>query len=71
MAAWSHEPYIFSASYGTDLQKGDIRKVLATDDTVRRGVFSVRLTVAPSLSRAFRHPDEGDRPSTPLKGVIQ
>jgi hypothetical protein len=71
VAAWMHEPYIFSMSYGTDLQRGDIRKVVASDDIVRRGVFSVRLTVAPSISRAFRHPDEGDRPSTPLKGVIQ
>ena len=71
VAAWMHEPYIFSVSYGTDLQQGDIRKVVASDDLVRRGVFSVRLTVAPSLSRAFRRPDDPDRPSTPLKGVLQ
>jgi hypothetical protein len=71
VAAWSRKPYILQVSYGTDVQKGDIRTRGAIDEYVRRGVFLVRLTVAPSLSRAFRRGDEGDLPSTPLKGVIE
>jgi hypothetical protein len=38
---------------------------------VRRGVFLVRLTIAPRLSRAFRPTDDADQPTTPLKGVLQ
>jgi hypothetical protein len=71
VAAWSRQPYILSVSYGTDVQKGDIRSRGAADEYVRRGVFLVRLTVAPRLSRAFRPRDEADQPLTPLKGVIE
>jgi hypothetical protein len=71
VAAWSRQPYILSASYGTDVQKGDIRSRGAGDEYVRRGVFLVRLTVAPRLSRAFRPRDQADQPLTPLKGVIE
>ena len=71
VGAWTRQPYILSVSYGTDLQKGDIRSRGRADEYVRRGVFLVRLTVAPRLSRAFRPRDEGDQPLTPLKGVIE
>ena len=69
--AWSREPYIVSFSYGSDLQQGDIRTRRSADEQMRRGVFLVRLTVAPRLSRAFRPPDDADEATTPLKGVIQ
>ena len=71
VAAWSRQPYILQMSYGTDLQKGDIRTRGGADEYVRRGVFLVRLTVAPRLSRAFRPRGEANEPSTPLKGVIE
>ena len=71
VGAWSRQPYHLSVSYGADLQKGDIRSRGAADEYVRRGVFLVRLTVAPRLSRAFRPGDEADPPLTPLKGVIE
>jgi hypothetical protein len=71
VAAWSRQPYHLSLSYGTDLQKGDIRSRGAVDEYVRRGVFLARLTVAPRLSRAFRPRDDADPPLTPLKGVIE
>jgi hypothetical protein len=71
VAAWSRQPYVLSVSYGTDVQKGDIRSRGAADEYVRRGVFLVRLTVAPRLSRAFRPRDGADQPLTPLKGVIE
>ena len=54
IGAWSREPYIVSFSYGSDLQQGDIRSRRSGEEQVRRGVFLVRLTVAPRLSRAFR-----------------
>jgi hypothetical protein len=68
--AWVRQPYIVTISYGSDMQKGDIRSRGAVEEYVRRGVFLVRLTVAPRLSRAFRGRD-GDQPLTPLKGVIE
>jgi len=71
VAAWSRQPYHLSLSYGTDLQKGDIRSRGAADEYVRRGVFLARLTVAPRLSRAFRPGDDANPPLTPLKGVIE
>jgi hypothetical protein len=71
VGAWTRQPYILSVSYGTDVQKGDIRSRGAADEYVRRGVFLVRLTVAPRLSRAFRPRGEADQPLTPLKGVIE
>ena len=71
VGAWSWQPYILSVSYGTDVQKGDIRSRGRADEYVRRGVFLVRLTVAPRLSRAFRPRDDSDQPLTPLKGVIE
>jgi len=71
VSAWSREPYIIAVSYGADLQRGDIRSGRFEDEQVRRGVFLVRLTIAPRLSRAFRPRDDSDEPTTPLKGVIQ
>ena len=71
VGAWARQPYILSMSYGTDVQKGDIRSRGAADEYVRRGVFLVRLTVAPRLSRAFRPRGDADEPLTPLKGVIE
>jgi hypothetical protein len=71
VGAWSRQPYILSVSYGTDVQKGDIRSRGRADEYVRRGIFLVRLTVAPRLSRAFRPRDETAQPLTPLKGVIE
>lgn len=71
VGAWTRQPYIVSVSYGTDVQKGDIRSRGFSDEFVRRGVFLVRLTVAPRLSRAFRPRDDMDQPLTPLKGVIE
>ena len=71
VGAWSRQPYILSVSYGSDIQKGDIRSRGRADEYVRRGIFLVRLTVAPRLSRAFRPRDEADQPLTPLKGVIE
>jgi len=71
VGAWSRQPYILSLSYGTDVQKGDIRSRGRADEYVRRGVFLVRLTVAPRLSRAFRPRDDSSQPLTPLKGVIE
>ncbi|HEV8395195.1 MAG TPA: hypothetical protein VGQ37_13020 [Vicinamibacterales bacterium] len=71
VGAWSRQPYILSVSYGTDVQKGDIRSRGAADEYVRRGVFLVRLTVAPRLSRAFRPRGDAEQPLTPLKGVIE
>lgn len=71
VGSWSRQPYFLSVSYGTDLQKGDIRSRGASDEYVRRGVFLARLTIAPRLSRVFRPRDEGDQPLTPLKGVIE
>ena len=70
-SVWSAQPYILAISYGSDLQRGDIRGRLSADEQVRRGVFLVRLTIAPRLSRAFRPPDDADQPTTPLKGVLQ
>jgi hypothetical protein len=70
VGAWSRQPYIVTVSYGNDLQKGDIRSRGAADEYVRRGVFLVRLTVAPSLSRVFRPRDDAEQ-RTPLKGVIE
>jgi hypothetical protein len=70
VGAWSREPYILAMSYGADLQRGNIRTTRPADEQVHRGVFSVRLTIAPRLSRAFR-PGDGDTPTTPIKGVIQ
>ncbi len=71
--AWNMQPYIINVSYGADLQRGDIRGRRAADDYIRRGVFLVRLTIAPRLSRVFRPQDDADadRPTTPLRGVIQ
>lgn len=71
VGAWSRQPYILSVSYGSDVQKGDIRSRGRADEYVRRGVFLVRLTVAPRLSRAFRPHDDTSQPLTPLKGVIE
>jgi hypothetical protein len=71
VGAWSRQPYIVTVSYGNDLQRGDIRSRGAADEYVRRGVFLVRLTVAPRLSRVFRPQDTADQPLTPLKGVIE
>ena len=71
VAAWSRQPYILSVSYGNDVQRGDIRSRGASDEYVRRGVFLVRLTVAPRLSRAFRPQGDAEQPLTPLKGVIE
>jgi len=70
-SVWTAQPYILAISYGSDLQRGDIRGRRAADEQVRRGVFLVRLTIAPRLSRAFRPPDDADQPTTPLKGVLQ
>jgi hypothetical protein len=70
VGAWSREPYILSISYGADLQHGNIRTTRPADERVLRGVLSVRMTVAPRLSRAFSQPDDADRPTTPLKGVV-
>ena len=71
VTAWIRQPYIVTLSYGSDMQKGNIRSRGATEEFVRRGVFLVRLTVAPRLSRVFRGRDDGDQPLTPLKGVIE
>jgi hypothetical protein len=71
VGAWSRQPYVLSVSYGTDVQKGDIRSRGRADEYIRRGIFLVRLTVAPRLSRAFRPRDEAAQPLTPLKGVIE
>jgi hypothetical protein len=71
VGAWSREPYILSVSYGSDLQRGDIRSRRSAEEQVRRGVLLVRLTIAPRLSRAFRPRDGADEPTTPLKGVLQ
>ena len=71
VTAWSRQPYIVTLSYGSDMQKGDIRSRGAAEEFVRRGVFLLRLTIAPRLSRAFRGRDDGDQPLTPLRGVIQ
>jgi hypothetical protein len=71
VSAWIRQPYIVTVSYGSDMQKGDIRSRGATQEFVRRGVFLVRLTVAPRLSRVFRGRDDGEQPLTPLKGVIE
>jgi hypothetical protein len=71
IGAWSREPYILAVSYGSDLQRGDIRSHRSADEHVRRGILLVRMTIAPRLSRAFRPRDPADEPTTPLKGVIQ
>ena len=68
VGAWSRQPYILSVSYGTDVQKGDIRSRGRADEYVRRGIFLVRLTVAPRLSRAFRPRDEARSASDPPQG---
>jgi hypothetical protein len=70
-SVWTAQPYILAVSYGSDFQRGDIRGRRAADEQVRRGVFLVRLTIAPRLSRAFRPTDDADQPTTPLKGVLQ
>jgi len=70
-SVWTAQPYILAVSYGLDLQRGDIRGIRSADEQVRRGVFLVRLTIAPRLSRAFRPTDDADQPTTPLKGVLQ
>lgn len=69
VTSWSRQPYILSFSYGADFQRGNIRTHRNGEEEVRRGVFLVRLTIAPRLSRAFRPPD--DQPTTPIRGVIQ
>jgi hypothetical protein len=71
VTSWSRQPYILSMSYGADLQRGDIRTHRSGEEEVRRGVFLVRLTIAPRLSRAFRPPDAVDQPTTPNRGVTQ
>ena len=70
-SVWTAQPYILSISYGLDLQRGDIRGIRSADEQVRRGVFLVRLTIAPRLSRVFRPIDDADQPTTPLKGVLR
>jgi hypothetical protein len=70
VGAWSPRPsYVLAASYGADFQRGDIRSQLLSQDRVRRGVFLVRLTVAPRFSRIFRPKDEPEELSAPVKGV--
>jgi hypothetical protein len=69
VSTWRREPYIIAVSYGSDLQVGEL--VLGLPATVRRNVLLVRLSVAPRLSRAFRPPDDGDRPATATKRAIQ
>jgi len=69
VSTWRHEPYILTASYGTDLQRGDLGRSLPGGEQVRRNVLLVRLTVAPRLSRAFRPPDEADQPTTAKKAT--
>ena len=68
VSAWSREPYILAVSYGTDLQRGDIGRARPADEQVRRGVFLVRLTIAPRLSRAFRPPDDRRRANDAAQG---
>jgi hypothetical protein len=72
VGAWSlHDLYTLSMTYGADFQRGDIRSHRLADERVRRGVFIVRLTVAPRISRAFKPPEDSDQPTTPMKGVLQ
>src|SRR5262245_40860625 len=69
VAAWSPKgPFILTASYGADFQRGDIRTNLLSDRRVTRHLFQVRLTVAPRLSRSFQ-PEDPLRPLGEPKGV--
>lgn len=65
------DPYTITVNYGADFQKGDIRSPRLADERVRRGVFIVRLTIAPRLSRAFKPEEDPKEPMTPMKGVLQ
>jgi hypothetical protein len=57
IGAWNpSEKYIVAVSYGLDFQRGDIRSVYLNEARTRRGVFLVRLTVAPRFSRAADDP---------------
>jgi hypothetical protein len=71
VSAWSpSETYILGVSYGIDVQRGDIRSVFLNEVPTRRGVFLVRLTVAPRFGRGVLPPDDGQFPP-PVKGVIR
>lgn len=70
VGAWTPRPsYILAVSYGADFQRGDIRSQALADQRVRRGVFLVRLTMAPRFSRAFKPSDEPESLTTPVRGV--
>jgi hypothetical protein len=72
VGAWNAtEKYILSVSYGADVQRGDIRSVLLNDARARRGVFVVRLTMAPRFRRGAEPTDELNPFSPPVKGAIQ
>src|SRR5262249_20771889 len=58
-------PYTLAASYGIDVQHGDVRSPLLSGREILRHVFVVRLTIAPRFSRSFLSPDEAAR----AKGV--
>ena len=57
--------YTVAASYGIDVQHGDVRSPLFADRHIVRHVFLVRVTVAPRFTRSFLPPDEAAR----AKGV--
>jgi hypothetical protein len=72
IAAWRFgDHYLLTTSYGADFQKGDIRSRFLQSERIRRGVFLVRLTIAPRLNGELTQPEESDQPSTPVKGVIK
>src|SRR6185369_9476624 len=52
VASWSPRPrYTVAASYGADLQHGDIRTSLLNDRDIVRHVFLLQFTVAARVSR--------------------
>jgi hypothetical protein len=72
VGAWNpSETYILAVSYGADFQRGDIRSAFLSDARARRGVFLVRLTVAPRWRRGPQPPADLMPFSPPVKGAIQ
>ncbi len=59
----------FAASYGTDLQHGDVRSSLLSDREIVRHVILFRLTAAPRLSKTFQPSDPLEPLGVPTKGV--
>ena len=74
VVTWSPWTYgTISASYGFDIQHGDIRTIFLAEQAVRRHVFILKFTAAPRLKHTIvpAGPAELLAPAPPSKGVPQ